>query len=78
MVSVRPGQKHRGAPSVSVGMQRVSSLLTQRVAESSAEHQAHSACHDWQLEERSSLPIAGRKEGGGMYERSDVPQREAE
>lgn len=79
MESVRPGQKTSSlSVCVSVGMQRVSSLRTQRVAESSVEREAHSAEHDWQLKESPSPPIAGPKEGGGMYDCTDVPQRKAD
>lgn len=41
-------------PYVSVGMQRVSSLRTQRVAGSSTECEAHKKEHDWQFQENPS------------------------
>lgn len=64
-------------PCVSVGMQRVSSLRTQRVAGSSSECKAHKKEHDWQFKDSPFLPITGPKEGGGMYDCTDVPFGEA-
>lgn len=62
---------------VSVGMQRVSSLRTQRVAGSNTECEAHKKEHDWQFKESPSFPITGPEEGGGIYDSTDVPLGEA-
>lgn len=62
---------------VSVGMQRDSSLRTQRVAGSCAESEAHKKEHDWQFKESHFPQSLDPEKGGGIYGWTDNPRGEA-
>lgn len=78
--SVCPGQSQVATsalisllPYVSVGMQRVSSLRTQRVAGSCALNARRARKSMIDSSRRAPFPITGPKKGGGIYDCADVP-----